>query len=138
MSRFAQRGFTLVELMIIVVIVGILASVAYPSYRDQALRAARSDAKGALLDMASRQEQYHLDNKTYASDPDDLNVAAATEHEYYALAIDAATAGCPVSICFVLRATPQGGQADDTRCGQLTLNSRGTKGATGTEPDSCW
>lgn len=134
----AQRGFTLIELMVIVVIVGILASVAYPSFRDQALRASRSDAKAALVDAASRQEQYFLDNKTYTSDVADLNLAAETENGYYAVAIDAATAACPVTTCFTARATPLGRQADDTRCAALTLDSRGTKSATGTEPESCW
>lgn len=132
------HGFTLVELMIVVVIVGILAGVAYPSFRDQARRSARAEARAALLDGASRQEQYWLDNKSYTATLSDLQIAATTESEKYAISVDAASAGCPIARCYSLRATPQGPQAEDANCSALTLNSSGVKSATGTTPTECW
>lgn len=136
--RGRQRGVTLMELLIVVVIVGLLAAVAVPSYRENAIRAARSDARTVLQDALSRQEQFFLDNRTYANSLAALNLVAATENGYYSVSIDAATAGCPISRCYSMRAVPQGKQADDTQCSALTINSSGTKSATGTEPASCW
>lgn len=136
--RRRQRGITLMELMIVVVIVGILAAVAYPAYREQSLRAARTEGRSALLNAASRQEQFFLDNKSYASSLADLGMVAATEHGKYQLAVDAATADCPLTNCYALTATPQGRQADDTDCGNLTLDANGAKGASGSDPGACW
>ena len=132
------RGFTLIELMVVVVIVGILAGVAYPSFREQSRRSARAEARAALLDGASRQEQYWLDNKSYTATLSDLQIAATTESEKYAISVDAASAGCPIARCYSLRATPQGPQAEDANCSALTLNSSGVKSATGTTPTECW
>jgi len=136
--RHRQRGVTLMELMIVVVIVGILASVGYPAYREHSLRAARSEGRGALLAAASRQEQFFLDNKSYADDLADLALPANTEHDKYQITVDAETGDCPIESCYALTATPLGRQLDDTVCGNLTLNSNGTKGASGAEPAACW
>ncbi len=132
------HGFTLIELMIVVVIVGILAGVAYPSFREQSRRSARAEARAALLDASSRQEQFLLDNKSYTATLSNLQVASATETGKYAVSVDGATAGCPIARCYSLRATPQGSQAEDTSCSELTLNSSGIKSATGTLPAECW
>jgi type IV pilus assembly protein PilE len=135
-----NKGFSLIELLIVMVVVGILASVGYPSYRDHVLRTQRAEAQSALMDAASRQEQFFLDNKTYTTTigAGGLNLAALTESGAYALSVVAPTAACPITRCYVLRATPQGGQTDDTRCASLTLSSSGTKNATGTAPTECW
>lgn len=122
------------ELMIVVVIVAILATVAFPSYQSHMRKARRSNAEGALMDAASRQEQFFLDNRTYTTTigGGGLNMQPTTEGGHYALAVDAATAACPINRCYSLRATPQGAQAADT-CGVLTLASGGDKG-----PAGCW
>ena len=133
-----QAGFTLIELMIVVVIVGLLASVAYPSFRDQARRSARSDAKTALASAIARQEQFFADNKTYTVTLSDLNMTALTENGYYQVQVDAATAGCPLSRCVAMRAVPQGSQVEDTACGTFTINSSGEKSATGGDGTACW
>ena len=65
MSR--SRGFTLIELMIVVVVVALLATIAYPSYVDQVARARRSAAQAAMMDIANRQQQFFLANRTFAS-----------------------------------------------------------------------
>ncbi len=136
--RARTRGFTLVELLVVIVIVGILAAVGYPSYRQQAIRTARADARVELLDAASRQEQFFLDNKSYASSLAALDLSGTSENGYYTLTVDAATAGCPITSCYAMRATPVGAQADDTACNALTVNSSGAKSATGTDAGECW
>lgn len=62
------KGFTLIEVMIAVVIIGILASIAYPSYTQYIAQSARSEGLAALMRIANLQEQYYLDNKKYATD----------------------------------------------------------------------
>lgn len=128
-------GFTLMELMVTVVIVGILAAVALPSYRSSVLRSARSDGKSALLEVATRQEQYYLDNKTYTTDMTALGLPASpyiTENGTYSVSAAATT---NIAIDYTLTAAPQGGQVNDTHCGSLTLTSNGVKGAASSD---CW
>ena len=131
-------GFTLIELMVTVAIVGILAAVALPSYRSSVLRSARSEGKSALLEAATRQEQYYLDNKTYTTTMTALGLSAdpyITEGGSYS--VDAA-ATTNIAIDYTLTATPISGQADDTDCANLTLTSNGIKGASGTDTADCW
>jgi len=63
-----MRGVTLLELMIVVMIIGILAAIAYPNYRDAAARAKRNEAKAALLQIATNQERFYLNNNSYTDD----------------------------------------------------------------------
>jgi len=70
--RKYMAGVTLMELMIVVVIVGILAAVGYPNYRDFAARAKRTEAKAALLQIATNQERFYLNNNSYTDDLTDL------------------------------------------------------------------
>ena len=75
-SRTAQRGVTLIELMVVVVVIAILASIAIPSYSQYVVKARRQVAAQELLTIASRQEQFFADNKTYAVSVIDLGYAA--------------------------------------------------------------
>lgn len=126
----SQRGFTLIELMIVVAIVGILAAVAYPSYQEQVKSSRRSDATGALTNFANAMERYATVNSTYlgaAAGGADTGAPTvfATEApldgstKYYDLTINAATA-----TTFTLRATPKGAQAGD---GYMELLSTGQR-----------
>ncbi len=130
-------GFTLIELMIVVAVVAIIAGVALPAYRSYVLKAGRAEGKAALVDVAAKQEQYFLDNKTYTNDMTKLGYGAdpyRTESDKYNVDATAASA-----TGFTLQATAYQHQAEDTECGNYTLDSTGTKGITGSGSVSdCW
>lgn len=122
-------GFTLIELMIAVVIVGILASIALPSYQSYMQNGRRAEGQSALLDIAGRQEQFFLDNHQYTSDLTNLGLNASpfiSEDGWYSISAACGNAGDAFACTdgFVLIATPQGGQVSD---GNLSLNSLGSK-----------
>ena len=117
------KGFTLIELMIAVAIIGILAGIAYPSYQESVRESRRADAKGALLGFANSMERYYTENNSYVGAP----VNADTP--YYALSINKADVRS-----YELHATPQGAQVDD-KCGTLSLTQTGAKGASTSD---CW
>jgi type IV pilus assembly protein PilE len=126
-----SKGFSLIELMIVVVIVAILTTIAYPSYRDYITRGRRSDGQSALLDLASRMERYYSQQNTYQTATIGAGATAVRSSNtspegWYTLSITAQTAST-----FTLRATPLNAQAtDDLRCQSLTLNNLGVKGIT--------
>ena len=124
-------GFTLIELMIVVVIIGVLAAVAYPSYQNYILKGNRASAQAFLMDAAQRQAQYFLDNRTYATDLGALfgtatPLLAVPENvsKYYGTPVVATTAGPPPT--FLITATPQGTQAANNEP-VLTIDQAGTK-----------
>ncbi|WP_153109276.1 type IV pilin protein [Propionivibrio limicola] len=119
------RGFTLIELMIVVAIVGILASIAYPSYQEYVRRGHRADAQAYLMDVAQRQQQYFTDNRSYAGDVATLNAAAPSSiTPYYTIAI--VTGATPPS--FSVTATAIGTQLAD---GNLSIDNTGAKTPSG-------
>ncbi|KAF7774260.1 type IV pilus assembly protein PilE [Pseudoalteromonas citrea] len=134
MRNSTVNGFTLIEVMIVVVIVGILASIAYPNYSSYVNRAARADAMVILLDAANRQEQFFVDNRQYTSDLADLGVPTETENGYFTIGVEADTSS------FTVTATADSGPvAGDTECSTLTINELGLKGNTGSgDADLCW
>jgi len=146
------RGFTLIELMIVVAIIALLAVIGYPSYREQVLRSNRTEARVLLLDAAARQERFFSNNNSYTGVLADLRFTPAgdgsirSENDLYALTLqaprppDAAGVGGRLN-SFLLTATPlpDRGQTEDTACAAFTLDEQGMRRTTGTAPaDDCW
>lgn len=125
--RARQGGFTLIELMITVAIVGILASVAYPSYTQYIVRGNRSAAQAQMLDIANRQQQFLLANRAYAT-KDALTASGYTlptsVSGKYGYDITVGTGTVP---SFIITFTPATGSSQAVD-GALTLNSEGVKG----------
>ena len=130
-----QRGFTLIEVMVVVAIVAILAAVAYPSYSDYAFRARRADGKEMMMRVASAQERYYTNLNNYATDAQlGLGTPPVSEKGYYTITIALANS----NQTYTLTATPASSQVGD-KCGNLTLTNSGNKGFAGTESNGkCW
>jgi type IV pilus assembly protein PilE len=128
-----QRGITLIELMVVMVIVGILAAIAYPSYRSQVMRSTRTEARVALEQRALQLEKCYTRFLSYTN----ANCQASQDEA------DGLTADGHYSVVFaegdeddggfILTATPQGGQLADTACATITLDAQGRRG-----PAGCW
>lgn len=139
MQSKPTQGFTLIEILIVVAILGVLASIALPAYQNSVLRSGRAEAKGELLIVASDQERFFSSNNAYVVDATPLNTTdgttRTTETGLYSITIAACGAG--IATCFTATATPQGNQVNDA-CTTLTIDSIGVRGATGDTVDECW
>lgn len=146
-SKRRELGFSLVELMIVVAIVAIIASLAYPSYTQYVVNTKRTTAASALLRVANRQQQFFMDNKSYAANLTNLgfaanplvmsdtgnSVAAGDADAVYSIALSNISA-----TTYTATAAPLHGQlARDTECGSLVLNQAGTKSSSA-GGDDCW
>jgi type IV pilus assembly protein PilE len=141
-SRRVQ-GFTLVEMVIVVLIISILAAIAYPAYQNHVIKTRREAAKGCLLEMQQFMERYYTTNLRY-DQPMGGGAAVAlppcqagtdvTNH--YQVGFN----GAPTRTAYQLRAVPQGRQATvDTYCGTMSVNNQGVKAKTGSQTvDYCW
>lgn len=109
-SSIRQKGFTLIELMIVVAVIGILAAIAYPSYQDSVRKARRADGKAEIMRLAQIQAKYRVTNTSYdGTDPADTT--------YYTI-----TVATPTNATFTITATGINGQQNDTGCSVLTVN----------------
>lgn len=135
------RGYTLIEVMIVIVIVGLLAAVALPAYQDSLQKGRRADGMAILHDAANRQERHLLDRSVYTSLPADLGFDSpyTSEEGYYTLSM-AACDGGSIAYCYKLTAVPVSGkpQQSDSRCGSLILTSDGNTTASGALGAACW
>jgi len=127
-----NHGFTLIELMIAVAVIGVIAAVAYPAYNEQIRKARRAETQTALMNISARQQQMLLDTRSYAVSVALLNVVLPqTVARAYDITLTVGTATAPT---FTATATPVSlsAQASDA-CGILTIDQSGTK-----TPYNCW
>lgn len=152
-----NKGVTLIELVVVIAVIGILASIAVPSYREYVRRANRSEARAALLALATAQEKYYLECNSYTATLDSsasntcpgssgsVNFPATSEKGYYTIAVtggDADAAGNPQSWTATATAASGQPQIDDTKCRVFQLTSTGRKTAknssSAANDDECW
>ncbi len=133
--RRVGAGYTLIELMIVLVVIAILAAVAVPAYQSQAFRARRSDGKDLLLRVALAEERHYTSFHRYADTLADLGLGSGdSERGYYTISVATARS----AQAYILSAMPQGVQAGDA-CAALTLDHTGVKGESGgTGNGDCW
>ena len=133
MNKFI-RGFTLIELMIVIAIVALIIAFGYPSYRNQVMKSNRADAKIFMLEIADRQERFYSDRGTYTTDVTDLGFTNTTSPDgHYTVAVTDDPAN-DITVTYQITATPQGPQTKDT-CSSFTIDSLGNKSAS---PAKCW
>ncbi|AGA91844.1 prepilin-type N-terminal cleavage/methylation domain-containing protein [Thioflavicoccus mobilis 8321] len=131
------RGFTLIELMITVAIVGILAAIAYPSYQDSVRKSWRANAASCLLELAQGMERWYTGRSTYVGAT--VPTTGCTTEGGMGGRYDFSFTANPTATAFTLQAVPDtaGPQASDD-CGTLTINQLGQKGASGGTVSECW
>jgi type IV pilus assembly protein PilE len=139
------RGFTLVELAIVMLVAAVLTAIAVPMYLNQVRESRRTDARSALLDLAGREERYFATNSVYTASSVNLGYTTAAQGNvwpqtvgsgYYQIAAPTVPAD---GSTYSITATPLGTQANDTACASLTVTSTGAQTSTGTASFStCW
>lgn len=148
-----QRGFTLIELLITIVIVALLATVAYPSYQDAIRKSRRSDAVTALAAVQQAQERWRSNRNSYTTaltaepgaDPPGLGLSATSPNDYYAIGIDAAAATGFTVTASAVAGTSQAGDGSCARLrirvdsGNVFYGSAAAEGDFDESPDNpCW
>lgn len=145
MNKLQIKGFTILELMIVVVIVGVLAAIAIPAYSDYVTRSKRADAKAGLLSLQLEQEKYRANNPSYATGANlaaQLGVALPfiSPDGIYTVVVQDASVGAST---YAITATPIAGEQNDPLCNALTIDQDGFNSSSGTiaaadAEATCW
>lgn len=126
------HGFSLVELLIVIAIMGIIATLAVPSYMESVTNSRRADGQIALNVLAQQLERCFTQFGRYDDADCDIDLPRDSQEGFYTVdAVRTATT-------YALSAAPQGAQVKDTRCGELSLTNTGARAADGTAPEKCW
>ena len=134
MMKRHHSGITLIELLVVVTIVGILAAIALPSYRNQALRANRTEAKTALQQATQVLEKCFTRTRSYATCAAQV-ATGNTPGRLYSISLDPDTLSATT---YTVVATPINGQAADTACGELKIDQTGARTPGASDTNKCW
>jgi len=133
MSIKYKKGFTLIELMVVLVIIFLLLSYAIPTYRQYVLRSQRSEAQNALLQLTGIQERFYANSNRYGT-ADEINLATlypaptASNNLHFAISMES------TNTTYIIKASPFGSQSEDTECPIFILDNLGQK----TPAGNCW
>lgn len=133
-----KNGYSLIELMVTVAVVGVLVSISVPTYKSYSMKSRRSEGRSFAMEIMQRQEKYYNENNTYTTNLTQLGYNSATptsEQGYYMVTATAAPDGITNNV--IITAQPIGTQTSDTECGSFIYNSNGVK-STSTASTTCW
>ena len=135
-------GYSLLEMLIVVALVGIITTIAVGFYRMYVQRTNRTDAMQLLARVAAAQERFYLDNNRYALQADLVQLGfptATSENGHYQLTINPGPSGDPaIDYVATAQVVPGGGQSDDADCQTFTINETGTRGSQPEPVTTCW
>ena len=141
-----NRGFTLIEMMIVVVVIGILSAIAYPSYVRYVIKSKRTECRAIIMQVMQQQERFYTQQNTYLAFAKPTTAAAAAALSMRSMSGDtfeksacllsaAACSGSTIGVCVQVTGEPV---KADPEVGNITMQSDGTKGCTGTDQTKCW
>lgn len=135
-TRAASSGFTLIELMIVVAVIGILGAIAYANYSDSVVKSRRAAAAACLLETSQYMERYYTTKLSYVGAAPPAQECQSEMTDHYTIGLD----GTPTATAYRVQAAPKGQQlAKDTKCGTLGLNQQGARSQASTGTVAyCW
>ena len=130
-SRSTSQGFSLLEVMVVVLIIGILAAIAYPSYSEHVRKTRRMAGGACLLAVAQQMERFYTSNLTYEGAVANTAMCQDNALNFYNVDVESTPS------TYVVNAVPRAAHSGDA-CGTLSVNQTGSQDATGSAGSSCW